>query len=506
MNNPTTEQTVLENTHMPTNCSANKPRIIDFYGFEGEDFRYFKSILETFFSLSGITQDSSRVNILRTRLRRAAGVYFDKCLEKRKLTQAKISYNDAIKLLQDHYITEQHVQTYELAFNEMYQFQGESPQVFLSRLYEAADLADIQEEKLIHSRFRAGLLPALKTFCREQSASSFEQWVRHSEGWWNAHAPQTINLVENPFVSNTKKIIYPTEVNMGKNLLNEKSVRFTNERVNALKDVNSKIYKSNNKAYSVEESPNMAALTAKLEALDLHQLIPLIDSNEHANENVIQSLNTESFKTNNGLKTFIKNVVQEVVENDMKEDFTNNDSYYDSRKFNSRRIRRNPRNYEYRKNELFFDNDAACPNEGYYVPRRQYDNYNENRSRYNYNNAGYSNNYNNTGYSNYNGNSYKQPMRQNSQSNYYNSDQARNYNNDQTRNYNNDQARSYPYDKNNSGPHYTNDAKLNQNYNQQGSNQGNSVPPYNNNNQYRNREPRNNYNNNNQNSNQYSKN
>ncbi|KAI8053538.1 hypothetical protein BDF21DRAFT_468234 [Thamnidium elegans] len=455
MTPPNTEQAVLESPTMPTNWSAAKPKIIEFYDFEGEDFRYFKSVLETFFSLTGITQDHRRVNILRTQLRRSAGVYFDKCLEKRGTTLGRITYQEAIQLLQDHYITEQIIQNYELAFNEMCQSQGESPQVFLSRLYEAADLAEIKEEKLTHSRFRAGLLPILKTFCREQSASSFEQWVRHSEGWWNAHAPQAINLVENPFVAHTKQVNYPINVSTGNSLTNEKSVRFIDERVNTLKDVNSKIYKSNNKAYANGESPTMSALTAKLEALDLHQLIPYIDSNEHTNKNIIQGPTTESFKTNKNLKTFIKNIVQEVVENDMKED-TRNFGYYESKRNNN--FRRPRRNY-YSKEDLYFDNDAASPSEGYYTYRRQYDQQPD---------LNYRNNYNNR-------NSYSQPPRQ------------PNYN--------------YNFNIQNNG--YRNDYQMNRFNSQQDQYSENQTSNENNtNNQYRPNDNKNNYHN----SKQYSKN
>ncbi|KAG2190733.1 hypothetical protein INT47_006900 [Mucor saturninus] len=76
----------------------------------------------------------------------------------------------------------------------------------------------------------------------------------------------------------------------------------------------------------------MTALTAKLEALDLHQLIPLIDSNETTHENVKQSM-AESWKTD--------------------------------------------------KDDYYFDNDAASPAEGYYIFRRQYEQ--DNRPRNNYN-------------------------------------------------------------------------------------------------------------------------
>ncbi|KAI7873367.1 uncharacterized protein EV154DRAFT_487241 [Mucor mucedo] len=138
----------------------------------------------------------------------------------------------------------------------------------------------------------------------------------------------------------------------------------------------------------------MTALTATLEALDLHQLIPLIDSNETTHENVKQSM-TESWKTDKSLKTFIKNIVQEVVENDVKEDNYNNHS--DNRRYNSKRPYGTN---SYQKDDYYFDNDAASPAEGYHLSRRQYEqNQQDNRARNNYHN-GYNNNrnsYNQTG-------------------------------------------------------------------------------------------------------------
>ncbi|KAG2191665.1 hypothetical protein INT47_008603 [Mucor saturninus] len=141
---------------------------------------------------------------------------------------------------------------------------------------------------------------------------------------------------------------------------------------------------------NLEESPTMTALTAKLEALDLHKLIPLIDSNETTHENVKQNM-TESWKTDKGLKTFTKNIVQEVV--------------YPSKKS----YRRN----SYQRDDYYFDNDAASPAEGYYLSRRQYEQQQDNRPRNNYNN----------GY-NHNRNSYNQSGRQPS----YDSSGSYNYN------------------------------------------------------------------------------
>ncbi|KAG1127157.1 hypothetical protein G6F38_013700 [Rhizopus arrhizus] len=62
-----------------------------------------------------------------------------------------------MELLKKHYITPELIQSYEIEFNDMCQGTQEHPQIFLSRLREAADLANISNEAVIESRFKAGL-------------------------------------------------------------------------------------------------------------------------------------------------------------------------------------------------------------------------------------------------------------------------------------------------------------------------------------------------------------
>ncbi|KAG0778829.1 hypothetical protein G6F21_012826 [Rhizopus arrhizus] len=82
----------------------------------------------------------------------------------------------------------------------MYQGEQEHPQIFLARLREAADLAGITQEPVIESRFRAGLLREIKQFCIQSSSKTMQDWINHSEGWWNANRPRKIAMVDNPFI------------------------------------------------------------------------------------------------------------------------------------------------------------------------------------------------------------------------------------------------------------------------------------------------------------------
>ena len=55
-----------------------RPKLIEFYGYEGEDFRHFHELLDSYLILSNTHSDSRKLAILRSQLRRAAKVYFEK--------------------------------------------------------------------------------------------------------------------------------------------------------------------------------------------------------------------------------------------------------------------------------------------------------------------------------------------------------------------------------------------------------------------------------------------
>ncbi|EIE84462.1 hypothetical protein RO3G_09172 [Rhizopus delemar RA 99-880] len=111
-----------------------RPALIDFHGYEGEDFRHFVESLESYFAINNITQEPRKLIILKAQLRGAAKVYYEKEILKRI---PGINYEQAVDLLKNYYITPELIQSYELEFNEMYQGEQEHPQIFLARLKEA---------------------------------------------------------------------------------------------------------------------------------------------------------------------------------------------------------------------------------------------------------------------------------------------------------------------------------------------------------------------------------
>ncbi|KAG0921264.1 hypothetical protein G6F57_022121 [Rhizopus arrhizus] len=55
--------------------ASYRPTLIDFHGYEGEDFRHFLEILESYFALNNIALDARKLTILKAQLRGAAKVY-----------------------------------------------------------------------------------------------------------------------------------------------------------------------------------------------------------------------------------------------------------------------------------------------------------------------------------------------------------------------------------------------------------------------------------------------
>ncbi|KAG1441592.1 hypothetical protein G6F56_011409 [Rhizopus delemar] len=166
-----------EHIALATNTNSNatqgyRPRLIEFYGYEGEDFRHFQEILESFLAISNTTNDTREFIILRPQLRRAAKSHFESVILKEN---PNITYSEALELLKSHKITPELIQDYELEFNEMRQGEQEHPKIYLAKLREAANLANITSEEVIQSRFRAGLLKEIKQFCIQSSSREFKK-------------------------------------------------------------------------------------------------------------------------------------------------------------------------------------------------------------------------------------------------------------------------------------------------------------------------------------------
>lgn len=419
--------------------SGFRPRLIEFYGAEGEDFRHFRQTLDTFFSVMGITTNSRRMAILSTQLRRAAAVHFNRYLKSLATDGVSdllsVPYTDAIDFLQQKYVTPELLQRFELAFNDITQGPEESPQIFLSRLYEAAELAEIDDEHLIQSRFRAGLLRQIKTFCVQSSSRTFDDWLMHADGWWNAHRQIEISLVDNPFVSRdpitATSVVKPaiTESNQ------DRPVTVTPSRSRVPPSNNLKITPrahpdnlTKDKSLNLvctNEASEVDQLADKLRALELHQMEQMYVLNKQPECSKCNHHTTSKMESLSEAE--IIRIVQRAIKDEMRvsppngargnsynhggsnnnkynngtrrASFSNNVEYYDDRRpynkpaydrHDDARDRRpvyGGNNYGYNRQRNapprddetthpdYFDNDPACPTEGYY-PNRRYGNNN----------------------------------------------------------------------------------------------------------------------------------
>ena len=59
----TTGHIALANTNMN---ASYRPVLIDFHGYEGEDFRHFLEILESYFAINNITQESRKLTFFES--------------------------------------------------------------------------------------------------------------------------------------------------------------------------------------------------------------------------------------------------------------------------------------------------------------------------------------------------------------------------------------------------------------------------------------------------------
>ncbi|KAI8326699.1 hypothetical protein EDC96DRAFT_550158 [Choanephora cucurbitarum] len=373
-----------------------RPRLIEFHGFEGEDFRHFKHTLETFFSIMGINSSSRKLTIMVSQLRRAASTFYSRFLKTQKANDPNFtpSYEEVMDILQDKYITPALVQRFELAFNDLVQGQDESPQLFLARLYEAAELAEIDDENMIHSRFRAGLLRPIRVFCIQSSSKTFEDWLTHADGWWNAHKPINVNLVDNPFVAsgNVKEQVeyrYPAGISHGHSFANLKTSGIAHVTSSRKKAPSSQGPSTNLTNVATIDS-EVEQLSARLRSLELHQLDKLQNPNEekphYVSEPTYQARNEMSEMD---IVSLIRKTIKEELHQSSSQ-FTHgnysrdrgtrsrpNPDHYPQRDYGNRRRYNshfrakdmNNDSFNQPHRSQFFDNDYMYPSEGYYRSR-----------------------------------------------------------------------------------------------------------------------------------------
>src|SRR6478735_5666929 len=95
----TTGPNVLASVSNQSVIQGYRPRLIEFYGYEGEDFRHFQEILDSYLAITNTLSDDRKLIVLKSQLRRAAKIYFEKEILKRI---PNVTYDNAMELLKQH--------------------------------------------------------------------------------------------------------------------------------------------------------------------------------------------------------------------------------------------------------------------------------------------------------------------------------------------------------------------------------------------------------------------
>ncbi|KAG2209643.1 hypothetical protein INT45_002643, partial [Circinella minor] len=183
-----------------TNSLSYKPRLIDFNGYEGEDFRHFQDTLESYFALADVKSDERKAKILLTQVKRYARTFLYNEIEGKN--QLLTNYAGLIKLLKNEYITTDVIEYYKDAFEQITQGDDEPPRMFLGRIQQAADLAELgdQGKGLIQAKFKSGLLPQIKKHCYTMGAQTYDEYKQYAYGYWRGNHGTTLYPQDNPFI------------------------------------------------------------------------------------------------------------------------------------------------------------------------------------------------------------------------------------------------------------------------------------------------------------------
>ncbi|KAG2215693.1 hypothetical protein INT45_013356 [Circinella minor] len=166
-----------------TDALSYKLRLIDFSGYEGEDFCHFRDTLESYFK------------------------------EIRNNPPIGTKYGKLISRLEQEYVTADVIEYYKDAFEQIVQGDDEPPRMFLGRIQQAADLANLsgaEAEALIEAKFKSGLLPRVKRYCYLLGAKTFNDYKQFAYEYWRGQHGTTLYSQDNPFILQNAEDRIPT--------------------------------------------------------------------------------------------------------------------------------------------------------------------------------------------------------------------------------------------------------------------------------------------------------
>ncbi|OBZ81547.1 hypothetical protein A0J61_10403 [Choanephora cucurbitarum] len=178
-------QTVLAASKAPTPITvtdvytANK-KLFEFHGYDGEDFQHFTRILNDYFGLKNISDDTLKLATLKAMLTGIAR----QDLEEKIQPLSDMTYAKAVEILKQKHDTDETQEYRQDAFHGITQLEYESPQSYLCRIQEAANIAGITDRRAISSRFKHGLLPEIQQHCLISGARSHEDVLHLAQGYW----------------------------------------------------------------------------------------------------------------------------------------------------------------------------------------------------------------------------------------------------------------------------------------------------------------------------------
>ena len=81
-----------------TDALSYKPRLIDFCGYEGEDFRHFRDTLESYFAIANIKSTDRQASILNAQVKYYARIFLQK--EIKNIPSIGTKYGELISRLE----------------------------------------------------------------------------------------------------------------------------------------------------------------------------------------------------------------------------------------------------------------------------------------------------------------------------------------------------------------------------------------------------------------------
>jgi hypothetical protein len=308
------EQTVLADSYEQS-LKGLKPRINTFSAKDGEDFRQFKKLLENYFHLTNITSQGRKLTILNSLLYGEAETFMEDWLE----ISDPVSYEGAIKALQDQYVTSELLQAYELAYYDISQDSDEKPQTFYARLRSAAKLAENPDPSVLLTRFRTGLLPPIRAHCLAFGATTIAEWKKHADDWWMGYRSSNTEKNQSPKNAQMKNKPYKTPMVQTSSL--------------NMMDIDELDEGEGNQSSFIEK-------LAKMVALQINQT-----SNEGPNDDKKQK-KASKIQNSDDIND-LKETIRQVVRQEMNQGYGNNQNRYRNTNYN----RYHDQNNGYRQND-----------------------------------------------------------------------------------------------------------------------------------------------------------